>query len=385
MTSIVPFDDISKKLDTIDLSKLKAYTHKLADIEEAINKNLAPSMMRDFIVAQDVASVMLARAVQAEMMAKSAIEIAEAIALLDKSDAFFNARKQKPTSDLRSAFVALDPDVVAAKNVHARATAMVSLLKNKVYEFKSALDSVRQISKDTQMTQWEGMQVVGVDRADWIFKEYPNGVKEKKYRHFCDNCGVDKGYKFMTTIDGIHSSDRHCRKCGFEKTAAKTKGRTPPNKGKPISESTRVKLRNHNLGKSPSNKGVPASEEVKKKISCSVRGIGIDEFDDFGWKKEAVRKQQFDVSLRHECFKLADYTCDLCSARGVELNAHHLYDYANHPHLLNDIDNLVCLCLKCHIRFHVAYGRTDRKKNCVNTKEQYLEFKEKYNDEQVDD
>ena len=156
MAGLVPLEEVESKLSAIDMSKLNDYVRKLSTIEEASNTNLAPTMMRDFIMAQDLASVMLARATQAEMMAKAAVETAEAIALLDKSDDFFKQRDQKPTADLRKAYVALDPDVAAAKDLHAKSVAMVTILKSRVYEFKSALDSVRQIYKDTKQTQWEG-------------------------------------------------------------------------------------------------------------------------------------------------------------------------------------------------------------------------------------
>ena len=157
MTSLVPLNEVESKLNAIDMSRLNDYVRKLSTIEEASNTNLAPTMMRDFIMAQDLSSVMLARAIQAEMMAKAAVETAEAIALLDKSEDFFKKREQKPTADLRKAYVVLDPDVVAARDLHAKAVAIVSILKNRVYEFKSALDSVRQIYRDTKQTSWEGM------------------------------------------------------------------------------------------------------------------------------------------------------------------------------------------------------------------------------------
>jgi hypothetical protein len=220
---------------------------------------------------------------------------------------------------------------------------------------------------------------MSVDKTDWIFYVRADGRKEKKYRHFCDKCEEDKGYCFNSVVDGIASENRPCRACSAVAAGFKNRGRMPPNKGKPISESTRLKLRNFNLGKTSPSKGIPVSEEQKIKISCSVRGIAVEDFDDFGWKKETIRKQKFNTELRYECFKLANYTCDRCSLRGCTLNAHHLYDFNNHPDLLNDIDNLVCLCSKCHVAFHKAYGRTIRNKNCVNTKEQYLEFKESFN------
>ncbi len=226
---------------------------------------------------------------------------------------------------------------------------------------------------------------MSVDKTDFQIRIQNSGKRQKLYRHYCDKCGLDRGYIVYSKMSDISSADRPCKKCRDKVVGLASIGRVPTNKGKPMSEDMKQKLRKANLGKSPPNKGQSVSEETKIKISCKVRGISLDEFDDFGWKQEAVRKQQFDIKLRKQCFELADYTCDCCSKRGVALNAHHLYDYANHPHLLNELSNLVCLCETCHKEFHVRHGRTQRNKKILNTKEQYLEFKEHKNvDKQMD-
>jgi hypothetical protein len=154
MTSLV---NLEKDIESMDLTKLSTFVAKLNTIHEAYDKNLAPTMMRNFILAQDVTTVMLAKATQVEMLAKSAVDTAEAIALLDKADAYFEAKGQKPTADLRKAYITLDPEVVQAKDIHAKATAILVLLKNRVYEFKSAFEAVKQISRDSRQTEWEGM------------------------------------------------------------------------------------------------------------------------------------------------------------------------------------------------------------------------------------
>lgn len=154
MTSLV---NLEKDIESMDLTKLSTFVAKLNTIHEAYDKNLAPTMMRNFILAQDVTTVMLAKATQVEMLAKSAVDTAEAIALLDKADTYFEAKGQKPTADLRKAYITLDPEVIQAKDIHAKATAILVLLKNRVYEFKSAFEAVRQISRDSRQTEWEGM------------------------------------------------------------------------------------------------------------------------------------------------------------------------------------------------------------------------------------
>lgn len=101
---------------------------------------------------------MYAKAIQAELNAKSALDTAEAIAFLDKAPDFFKARGEKPTVESKKAFVSLDPDVKYAKEIYARAQATSVLLKNKVQEFRFAIEAIRKLAEDGYMTPWEGMK-----------------------------------------------------------------------------------------------------------------------------------------------------------------------------------------------------------------------------------
>ena len=149
---------VEQSINNIDLTKIAEYTRKLADIGNGFNKIMAPVYIRDFIIAYDVSSVMQAKAVEAEMNAKAAVETAEAIAFLDKAPDYFKARDEKPTVDSKNAYVALDPDVQRAKELHARATALALLLRNKVQEFRFAIESVKKLADDGYMTNYEGMK-----------------------------------------------------------------------------------------------------------------------------------------------------------------------------------------------------------------------------------
>ena len=149
---------IESNLDSIDLKHIATFTRKLSDIGQGFNKMMAPVYLRDFIIAYDVSSVMHAKAVQAELNAKAALDTAEAIAYLDRAPDFFKKRDEKPTVESRKAYVALDPDVQRAKDIHARAQALSLLLRNKVQEFRFAIDAVKKLSEDGYMTPWEGMK-----------------------------------------------------------------------------------------------------------------------------------------------------------------------------------------------------------------------------------
>lgn len=65
----------------------------------------------------------------------------------------------------------------------------------------------------------------------------------------------------------------------------------------------------------------------------------------------------------------SDFKCDICNS-SKELHSHHLESWASNKIIRLDLDNGICLCSKCHRKFHHDYG------NKNNTKEQYEEFKE---------
>lgn len=47
-------------------------------------------------------------------------------------------------------------------------------------------------------------------------------------------------------------------------------------------------------------------------------------------------------------------TCRTCGARGVELHAHHIKSYKNHPELRFELSNGITLCAPCHWAVHSA-------------------------------
>lgn len=65
-----------------------------------------------------------------------------------------------------------------------------------------------------------------------------------------------------------------------------------------------------------------------------------------------------------------DFTCQICNARGVYLEAHHKNGYNSFPNERLDLDNGVTLCKRCHERFHLMFGYGG------NTKFQFEQYKE---------
>ncbi len=58
-------------------------------------------------------------------------------------------------------------------------------------------------------------------------------------------------------------------------------------------------------------------------------------------------------------------TCQHCGATEVELHAHHIKSYKDHPELRFDVANGITLCFKCHWAVHTALN--EKAVNSVNT------------------
>lgn len=67
------------------------------------------------------------------------------------------------------------------------------------------------------------------------------------------------------------------------------------------------------------------------------------------------------------------FTCFVCGDnKGGNLVSHHLESYSSSKDKRTQIENGVCLCGNCHIKFHKIYGYKN------NTKEQFLDYLNKY-------
>lgn len=114
--------------------------------------------LRDFIIGQDVAGALLARAVQADIKAKARLEQAESIAYLDNASEYLQARNIKDSSEARKRYIPIDEGVVKASDDKARTEALVSLLKNKLSILRQSHDDLKKILYgDNHMTGYEGM------------------------------------------------------------------------------------------------------------------------------------------------------------------------------------------------------------------------------------
>lgn len=114
--------------------------------------------------------------------------------------------------------------------------------------------------------------------------------------------------------------------------------------------------------------------ENRIKSSCRQRGIAIEDFDGFSTTEQHMaRNNTYYKEWIKKVFQRDNYTCQCCGKRGGNLNAHHLYNFAEYENLRYEIDNGITLCPQCHLvnypnSFHSIYGERN------NTPEQLYEY-----------
>lgn len=67
---------------------------------------------------------------------------------------------------------------------------------------------------------------------------------------------------------------------------------------------------------------------------------------------EEVRRSEEYKAWRTAVFRRDDYTCQMCGARGVKVNAHHIKPFAEYHDLRIDVNNGITLCIACHKVVH---------------------------------
>lgn len=146
-----------KQVATIDVTQLAKYLDKVKDLA-SINKMMAATYLRDFIIGQDIAGQLLAKAIREDAKAKAKLEHAEAVAYLESAPVYLTSKGIKYSAEACKRYVDIDENVVLAKDKKAMTEAMVSLLKNKLSILRQGHDDLKKIVYgDTHLTGYEGM------------------------------------------------------------------------------------------------------------------------------------------------------------------------------------------------------------------------------------
>src|ERR1017187_8941940 len=94
----------------VDVTKLAEYVNKIQELS-SISKMIAPAYLQHYIIGQDVAAGLLAKAMQADSRAKAKAEYSESVAYLDRAKDYLESKGIKDTSEARKQYVNIDQDV----------------------------------------------------------------------------------------------------------------------------------------------------------------------------------------------------------------------------------------------------------------------------------
>jgi uncharacterized protein YqgV (UPF0045/DUF77 family) len=133
-------------LETKEFKKVMEISQKIHDLDRHSNTMYAPSLIKDFIVGVDLTVNLLAKAVRDESRASAKLKQAEAEAYFDRAQDFLKSRGVRESSEAKKMYIAMDPEVIEASEVKAKAEAIATLLKNKLQELRMAHDSVKKIA-----------------------------------------------------------------------------------------------------------------------------------------------------------------------------------------------------------------------------------------------
>lgn len=106
----------------------------------------------------------------------------------------------------------------------------------------------------------------------------------------------------------------------------------------------RKKISEACTGRTPWNKGIPMSLEQRAKLSFiqgSKKGFVTP-------IHRLVRKSPEYKTWRNLVFRRDDYTCQMCGERGLEIQADHVLPFSLYPDMRLDPLNGQTLCVECH-------------------------------------
>jgi hypothetical protein len=86
-------------------------------------------------------------------------------------------------------------------------------------------------------------------------------------------------------------------------------------------------------------------------------------------KPKAKSRERSIKQWARKVIAVAGYICQCCKVSGrTDLEAHHLWSYADNPEQRHKLSNGMCMCKPCHTDFHRKYGYG------INTPSQMDEF-----------
>lgn len=108
-------------------------------------------------------------------------------------------------------------------------------------------------------------------------------------------------------------------------------------------------------GKPSALRGRNIPIEIRKKISSTLQGIEINQWNGFTKSEDKLQRRKFQDLIQKQVFKRDNYTCQLCGVRGGQLQVDHIQSWKDYIELRFSMDNCRTLCMKCH--YLITFGK----------------------------
>lgn len=239
------------------------------------------------------------------------------------------------------------------------------------------------------MIDWNASAEFNKCTVEWLkgrFERFPKSAK--RVVRICDDCGDESEVYFYQCSDLCHScsvntddfkqesrerqlgrklSDKICKKMSksqekrYEDPAERRKTGDASKRmwGNPAYREKMVPIFNDyskNRYNDPEERLKASIAAVKRyedpmeyiKTSAAVRGIAIDDWEDFLYNYEDSRVSPEYSDWRQSVYHRDYHTCQLCNTNEGIIHAHHILPVRNYPELLLEPENGITLCKKCH-------------------------------------
>jgi hypothetical protein len=185
--------------------------------------------------------------------------------------------------------------------------------------------------------------------AGCTLEEYIN--KKENGEKWCYNC---HNWKTLSMF-WAHSS----RSDGKDPVCSECRITWKPKNGRKHSPAAIIKMSKSKIGKLGGRLGRKHSDEAIKKMKNVRKQTKNRGPLHYNWKggitDEIVRIRASTEykDWRTSVFKRDNYTCQICGdAKGGNLHAHHIKQFAHYPELRLDVDNGQTVCKDCHENIH---------------------------------
>lgn len=118
---------------------------------------------------------------------------------------------------------------------------------------------------------------------------------------------------------------------------------------RPMTLEHKEKLRQLSIGRAPWNKGKKVSEQTRLRMREAHRGEKCNFWKGGITSSNLAIRHSVEMRIwREKIFERDNYTCVWCGIRGVYLNADHIKSFAHYPELRFELSNGRTLCEPCH-------------------------------------